>query len=173
MSPNDLSILASLSQLPPATAAAADALVARLDDPRHAAVARTLAGGMDEALLSEAEAELFRQVRVRSAERIQRVRDEQEAARRRREETRLAQTLKRLHASGAISDEMLLLYGVSGDLPDLQTYQSLTPGERRRLWSDRIASKLGPDWPSRLGGSRAALPVFETPRPNHWQREGF
>ncbi len=79
-----------------------------------------------------------------------------------------------LHQQGRISDEVLLLYGISGELPDVDKYSKLSVSEKQSIWSERLALNLGTDWERKV--SRVRLPVVFRGRSfgkANWRREGF
>lgn len=54
--------------------------------------------------------------------------------------------LIRLREQGKISDDLLVLYGISGDMPEITTYQEMSIQERHRFWLQRLENNLGPNW---------------------------
>lgn len=89
------------------------------------------------------------------------------------EETPLASKLIRLREKGEISDKVLLLYGISGEMPQRSTIT--TPQEKeeaRQLFLTRIVARFGKRWrrffkeiPTWLWEDETAL--------NEWLKEGF
>ena len=81
----------------------------------------------------------------------------------------------RMHERGQISDEALLLYGISGDLPELHVIMDMTPRQRVAMWSERLDDRLGQDWRERLRRRGLTLPTFlQMVEKNHnWLKEGF
>jgi hypothetical protein len=83
-----------------------------------------------------------------------------------------------LHERGAISNEMMLLYGVSGDMPEREAYLAMTPAEKEALWSDRMEQRLGPNWRERFRQRQFSLPTFLQKGvaryfTHNWLKEGF
>lgn len=85
--------------------------------------------------------------------------------------------MTQLHQRGLITDAALMLYGISGPLPDAEEYSRLTVAQKNNIWHERMERKLGPDWLSRLQNLSVPLPVVEevrfTPEPADWLRDGF
>jgi len=80
-----------------------------------------------------------------------------------------------LHRQGRISDEILLLYGISGELPNIEKYSKLSVAEKQSVWSEKLESNLGSDWERQIGRIKKMPAVFRGRsfgKPN-WRREGF
>lgn len=72
------------------------------------------------------------------------------------------------------SNEMLLLYGISGVLPDLGKYMEMTPRQRATMWSERLEDRLGQNWRERFRRRGFTLPAFLQLTEHHnWLKEGF
>ena len=105
-----------------------------------------------------------------SRDRTQRVRNEQIAARRQNVNTRLRDRMIQMHSDGSITDEFLLLYAVSGPLPQ-QGF--ISDREKQLWWEQRVESNLGVEWRTYLG-TRADF--MKMPKQNlkvNWAKEGF
>ena len=86
----------------------------------------------------------------------------------------LAETMFRMHEEGQISDRVLLLYGMSGDLPDQETYQGLADYERSAFWSTRMEQNLGPNWRERFDSLPPLLKRIVSNRLiPQWIKDGF
>ena len=81
----------------------------------------------------------------------------------------------RMHERGQISDEALLLYGISGDLPEIHVLRDMTPRQRVAMWSERLDDRLGDDWRERLHRRGFTLPTFLriVEQTHNWLKEGF
>lgn len=80
------------------------------------------------------------------------------------------------HDDGLISNEALMLYGISGPLPEIHEYRNMTPRQREDWWSERLESRLGQNWRERFHRRGYALPAFlrMVERSTHnWLKEGF
>lgn len=100
-----------------------------------------------------------------------------DTTRRRRQET-MGLKMIQLHEQGLISDQVLLMYGISGDLPERDAYNTMSSEEKERLWHERIKSRLGPNWMERFSGRNLPLPIFpkrrfETRPLISWKHDGF
>lgn len=47
---------------------------------------------------------------------------------------------------GLIPEYVLILYGISGDLPEITEYSKLTEVERREFWESRMRNRYGDYW---------------------------
>ena len=74
-----------------------------------------------------------------------------------------------LKAKGLIPDEAIFLYGISGDLPDLESYSKLSRDEIKKLWEDRLKSKLGKNWRKIV----SKIPAIFCDENFDWEKEGF
>lgn len=76
---------------------------------------------------------------------------------------------------GAITEETLILYGISGDLPDPDRYHMMSPDRQRSIWTGRMEKKLGPNWRTYF----TSLPFFlrevkiSSLGRHNWLKEGF
>ena len=96
----------------------------------------------------------------------------------RRRERRTAERMSTFHESGVISDEIMVLYGVSGDMPDRDAYRSMSPEAREALWTERMERKLGVNWRERFRRRQFVLPTFLQKGvaeyfTHNWLKEGF
>ena len=89
-----------------------------------------------------------------------------------------AKGARQLHERGLISDETMLLYGMSGDLPDRSSYFALSEEERQFIWVERMERRFGPNWRERFERGRFRLPPLlqrriEQMGLHNWLKEGF
>jgi hypothetical protein len=77
----------------------------------------------------------------------------------------------KLRDRGVISDEVLLLYGMSGELPDRQRYVKMSQDEGRAFWEKRFNDKLGENWQEHI----VQLPAIFGRKGlgTNWLKEGF
>jgi hypothetical protein len=94
-----------------------------------------------------------------------RIRNEQRNARYKSNETSMAARLKKLNQEGKISDQALLLYGISGNLPERDMYANWDADEREKYWQDRYLSRMGTCWKETI--------VRQGPEKVAWAKEGF
>jgi len=78
-----------------------------------------------------------------------------------------------LHEQGVISDQVMMLYGISGDLPERNFYDGLTPDEKRELWAERMERRLGENWRRRFENLPHLLQVRIEQITHDWLKEGF
>ena len=79
------------------------------------------------------------------------------------------------HDQGLVSDEIVLLYGISGTFPEQHEYAAMTPRQREALWSERLESRLGRNWRERFYRRGFTLPAFlrRVEHTHNWLTEGF
>lgn len=92
-----------------------------------------------------------------------------------RREERILSHLDQLHRNGSISDAMLLIYGISGDMPDVENYSQLTTEQKNTIWGDRMKRRFGPNWIQRFENRSLVLPVVKKVEKfsTNWKKEGF
>lgn len=168
ISTNDTTILAMLSRYPNMPPEEADSYIAKIEHEENIPICHAVIGRIDKSELDEDARETFTQFSVWSERRTRRTRDEQWTARRREKETRTSIRMNQLHDMGVISDEVMLLYGISGPLPEREMYSSMSQVEKEAMWRDRIESRFGP---TRLQFFRCRR-TYEVGKVN-WQKEGF
>jgi hypothetical protein len=84
--------------------------------------------------------------------------------------SRVAPNVVQLHQRGLIPIEAVLLFGISGDLPEQTHYSQLTNNEKLAFWEDRLEGRLGPNWRRHFND----LPTFfRRKEKHHWQSQGF
>lgn len=171
---NDTTILAMLSRFPDMSTAEADGYIAKIEHEENVPICHAVLGRISESDLETEDArKTFREFQAWSRNRTIRTRDEQWSARRRQKETKLALKLNHLHQKGVISDQVLLMYGISGDLPQYDTYAAMNAEQKNRIWVERMESRFGPDWNTLLaGGTITFVNEFDSSESN-WLQEGF
>jgi hypothetical protein len=156
----------------------ANEYISKIEHEENVPICLAVIGQFDKDLLEQDARQTFDQFQTWSENRIVRVRNEQLSSRRRRKETRLALNLNRLKEEGLVSDETLLMYGISGDLPEQNTYQVMNEEEKNAFWSERMETRFGPNWQDLFNDGTLRLPWFrlkesvEFNRPN-WLTNGF
>lgn len=154
----DSSILAMLSRYPDMTHEEARGHISRMEHEENVPIAEAVVGiRSPESLNSDAKT-IYDEFTRWSRQRTERTRNEQVSARQRNKETRLAQKLNDMHSRGLISDTTLVMYGISGSLPDRSQYAALSDREKQSLWSSRMDRRFGPNWRDHFRGMN--LPYF-------------
>lgn len=77
-----------------------------------------------------------------------------------------------LHQQGKISDQVMMLYGISGDLPERKFYEKLSNNEKLALWEERMQLKFGINWRRHINNLPAMFRDIEQGVHN-WLQEGF
>lgn len=173
ISVNDTTILAMLSRYPDISSEEADRHIARIENDENKAVCHALLGRIQPDELSDDARETLEDVQRWSVSRTERVRNEQIHARRNNNETHMSQRMIELRDRGVISESTLLLYGISGPMPERDQYNRLTRAEKTRMWVERMERRFGQNWRNRF---QVQLPdMFRNDRRTqvNWLREGF
>lgn len=173
ISPNDSSILAALSIYPDMDRAEVDTYINRLNHSGLATIAYAIAGVIRPDDLDEETRQSYDDFMEWSRERRQSVRNEEVSARYREKETRLANRMIELHEKGAIPEETLFLYGISGDLPDREEYIRMTEEEKENFWDQKFIRRFGENWRTRLNVSPEFLKETCERITHNWLSEGF
>ena len=104
----------------------------------------------------------------------------QNSIRKKHQEARLTLKMNELHSKGVINDQTLLMFGISGDLPDVSSYNRLTTEEKSTIWNEKLANRFGNNW--REDFNRKAIPLITVRRLKasnadldkiNWRKEGF
>lgn len=174
---NDTTILALLSRYPNMPAKEADGYISKIEHEENILLCKAVLGRIPEEELDEDSLKTYREFQRWSTNRTRRTRNEQWSARRRSKETQLTLRMNQLYQKGLITDEVLLMYGISGDMPEIHMYMSLTSEEKERVWSERMEDRYGPNWATDFRRLNIVVPVFvhgiyEINCVN-WQKEGF
>lgn len=156
----------------------ADEYIGKIEHEENVPICHAVIGRLSPDSLEPDARTVFDEFSRWSESRTQRTRNEQINARQRRKETRLALNLTRLHQQGRISDQILMLYGISGELPERNAYQALSPEEKERLWAERMERRFGPNWRGIVRDRNITEPWFVSRRIEsmssvNWRREGF
>lgn len=180
-STNDTTILAMLSRYPNMSAQEADTHIAKIEHEENIPLCHAILGRISEESLSEDAKLTFNEFKKWSENKRHRVRIEEQHARHRNSETRLANRLKTLHEKGIINEEVLVMYGISGPLPERISYNSLSPEEKQQFWENRMRNTYGENWRNRFSRAITDLPIFnpiqfrenKSREIRNWKLEGF
>ena len=173
ISTNDTTILAMLSRFPNMPSAEADIYISKLEHEDNKPLCLAVLGRLPPEELDEDARRTYMEFQRWSGDRTRRTRNEQVHARENNQSTRLAEKLKRLHAEGKIPEEMLLLYGISGPLPERSTYSALTEAEKQAMWEERMERNLGRNWRRRFSTLPTLLKHAVEKTRHNWKLEGF
>ncbi len=177
ISTNDTTILAMLSRYPNIPTEEADEYISKIEHEENVPLCHAVIGRIDPGELDEEARSTYDEFTRWSLDRTRRFRNEQIDDRRRQKENRTAIRMTQLHELGKISDEVMLLYGISGELPERQVLYNLSEEEKEAIWGERLERRFGPNWRRRFEGGRFALPTFLQRRVERfvhdWLKEGF
>lgn len=137
-SANDTSILALLSRYPSMPANEADQHIARIEYEENVPICLAVLGRISPETLNPDVQQVCHEFIRWSQDRTRRFRNEIIANRYLQREDRIANRLQTMYEEGRISEELLILYGISGDLPELHVYHALTDEEKAALWESRM-----------------------------------
>ena len=175
ISTNDTTIMAMLSRYPNIPEEEADEYISHIEHEENIPLCHAVIGRIRPDQLDDDTRRTYDEFTRWSLDRTRRFRNEQINARQRRRENRTAIRMTQLHEQGAISDEMMLLYGMSGDLPERTQYLNLSDEEKQALWEQKMERRLGMNWRRRFD----ELPNFLSKKRffgrcfHNWLKEGF
>lgn len=85
--------------------------------------------------------------------------------------------IRKLHQKGKISDAAVLIFGISGIMPDIIKYNSMSTEEKNNIWRERMERKFGSDWIEKFENRNIPLPIvvdnLEKNNINNWAEDGF
>ena len=170
----DTTILSVLSRYPNIPADEADEYIAKIEHEENVPLCHAVIGRIEPEELDDDTRRTFDEFTRWSLDRTRRFRNEQIEDRYRRKENRTAIRMTQLHEQGRISDDMMMLYGISGDLPERHVYIELSEEEKEALFGERMERRFGLDWRRRFSN----LPTFLRRRmfvqeKHNWLKEGF
>lgn len=87
-------------------------------------------------------------------------------------EAKIIRQLLKMRDRGEISEEVLILYGISGDLPDQAMYLQMSQDEQRELWTGRMENRYGSDWRAIFRNPPIFVKEAENKKQD-WKIEGF
>jgi len=142
-----------------------------LEDERYRRVCEVITGTLDHDALNDQEQLVYQEISEWRKQRQQRIKTEQVFRRLNtpQRQSTLANNLIRMRDRGQISNDTLMLYGISGTLPARSEYSLLSPEERRKLWNDRLESRLGINWMELVDRPPSVVSEEEV----DWIEEGF
>jgi hypothetical protein len=148
--------------------------IAKIENEENIPICEAVVGIIPKEQLSKEAFSVFKDFMRWSLYRAARTRNEQWTARKRRQETNLSIKMNDLHSKGIVSDETMVLYGISGPLPEKDTYSELSVGQKQSFWEERLSSKFGPNWRSRFPINVRSCKEFGVDGIKHnWTKEGF
>lgn len=157
----------------------ADQHISRIEHSENIPICHAVVGRINETELNDDAKEVYQEFKAWSDNRTRRIRDEQWSDRRRNKESRIAQKLTKLHEQGRVSDEALLMYGISGDLPQRNVWREMSEEEKQHVFQERVERRFGPNWRD-FFGEPAARPILgwisakvTSRQITNWQKEGF
>lgn len=166
-----------LSRYPSIPKEEADYWISKIENLENKPICEAILGRINENELIDDAKIVFKQFQTWSQNKTRRIREEQQTARRIQRETQLALKLNKLYEKGVIGEETLILYGISGDLPDRNTYIELNFEEKQKLWSERMENRFGPNWRERFNTNNPRLPFFVKKvyefNYTNWNTDGF
>lgn len=173
ISTNDTTILAMFSRYPEISDDEADVYLEQIEHEENREICNVLIGRQPENTLNQEQQRTYREFLRWSTDRTLRVRNEQIAARRRGINTRLRDRLLEMRDRGEISEEALLVYAVSGPLPQDFEFAHLSDRDKERFWEERVESNLGVRWREYLGTRADFMKMPGGPPKVDWAKEGF
>lgn len=165
----DNSVVAAICHIPDLTDEEIGELVSKIEDPQTKTACRAISGQVNVEELTEDQVRLVLDIQEKRLSKIRRVRDEQIALRRKGLTSSLGQRMIDKYERGEISYETLLVYGVSGTLPDRKVLADMTDRERQDWWDTRMTMRFGVTW-------REITPIKNPFKPSpkaNWKKEGF
>lgn len=169
-----------LSRFPDMPKEEAKSYIRSVEHPEHVRVAMAIVGIMEPEELEMDEKAIYDEFHDWATRRREREFEARRVytRRHRRRDMQAALRLARLRTEAQISDELLLLYGISGELPSQEQYLNFTDEEKYLFWDDRMQVRFGPGW--RNAFPDVTLPVFLRQRSfwiakekNEWIKAGF
>jgi hypothetical protein len=171
---NDTTILTVLSRYPHISVAEQDEYIGQIEHEENIPLCHAVAGRISPDELTPSARQTYQEFKLWSEDRTRRTRNEQLNDRYRRRQNRTAIRMAGLREKGLISEETMLLYGMSGELPERTAYRIMTIEEKRALWEQRMERTLGPNWRDHIGRVPHLLQKKRIEFEIHdWLKEGF
>lgn len=171
ISVKDTSILAMLSRYPTMPAEEADRHIAQIEHEENIPLCHAVLGRIPPEELESDTRQTYYEFMRWSEDRTRRFRAERMVRRQTEQIDPVAARLLSLRRQGLIPEETLMLYGISGDLPDRDAYAAMATEERRALWQNRMQQAFGRNWQREFTNLPA---IFTKEREIHnWIKEGF
>ncbi len=166
-----------LSRYPDMSTEEADSYISKIENGENIPVCHAILGRIHKSQLDQDARDTYEEFVLWSQRRTRRIREEQWNSRRRQKETQLSLKMNQLHQRGIVSDEILLLYGISGELPERNMYMELSQEEKQSIWEERMESRFGPNWRNRFDRRNVGQPLFSTRKFEYnkvnWTKDGF
>lgn len=177
ISVNDTSILAMFCRYPDISNSEAEEHMSLLEHEENRGVCEALLGQRLVTSLNPDQQRTYQEVIRWSNDRTQRTRNEQVVLRRRGKNNRLRDKMINLYERGIVSNEIMMLYAISGPLPDVLEYRKMRAEQKEEFWSNRIEQNLGDVPQTRLNWREFQNKLREwfqfEDRKVNWMKEGF
>jgi hypothetical protein len=171
---NDTTILTALSRYPHIPVAEQDEYINQIEHEENIPLCLAVVGRLSPDELTPSARQTYEEFTRWSIDRTRRIRNEQMSDRYRRKENRTAIKMAQLREQGVISEETLMLYGMSGDLPDRRVYRAMSDEEKRAIWEERMERSFGPNWRDHVAHVPPLLQKRSVEFEIHnWSKEGF
>jgi hypothetical protein len=171
LSPNDTSIVHAVCHYTDMQLNERERLFSNLEDQNLRTVCLAVIGELDIEALQEPERSAANALARDCAARTERIRQQQVKARRENVITPFAEKLNRLYRQGKVPEKMLLIYGVSGEIPYRHPIENrnLTYEEKVSILQQRMERRFGVRWRERF----VELPHWLGGERTDWVNEGF
>jgi hypothetical protein len=148
--------------------------ISKIENEENIPICEAVVGILPEEQLSQESLRVYREFMRWSENRAARTQTEQWTARKRKKQTDLSIKMNDLHSRGIISDEVMILYGISGPLPERRMYADLAADKKQAIWEEKMSNTFGPHWRSRFTVNVTTCKEFDIEETNHnWIKEGF
>jgi hypothetical protein len=177
ISANDITILTMFSRYPDISEHESEFYMSKIENKENIPICNAILGKISPDDLSVESRKIFDNLKNWSENRTLRIRQNEIFSRKNKKETDFSLKMNELHQKGIISNETLFLYGVSGDLPDIEEYRQMSYEDKKFLWEDRIANRLGVQWRTRFSQGDNLFLFFKEKNKFKinfdWKSEGF
>lgn len=176
ISSNDTSIVAMLTRFPDMSPEEADRHIDKIENQENVPICMAIIGRIRPEELSDDARLTFEEIKNWSNDRTQRTRMEQITARQKQKETKMARKMIEMHNKGQISDQTLVLFGISGPLPERSNYERLSIEQRNEIWEEKMRAFYGRSWRRNVGSSMRNFSFIDKAIDSNiknWQSEGF
>lgn len=131
----------------------AEGYISKIEHEQNIAICNAIIGKIKKEDLDEDSRLVFEEYNRWSKSKTRRIKEEQWSNRRRQKETQLSLKMNELHKKGIISDEIMILYGISGELPERNMYAEMSVEEKQSVWEEKMEDRFGPEWRQRFSNS--------------------
>jgi len=153
ISANDTTILAVLSRYPDMPIEEAEGYISKIEHKPNIEICNAIIGKIRKEDLEDESRLIFEEYNRWSKSKTRRIKQEQWSNRRRQKETYLSLKMNELHKKGIISDEIMILYGISGELPEINMYEEMSFEEKQSIWEEKMEDRFGPEWRQRFNNN--------------------